>query len=42
MFRRAPAGLPVHEFEALAAPVAATAIPAHTPITRDHIRAGRL
>ena len=41
MFRRAPAGLAVHEFEALPAPVAATAIPARTPITRDNVRAGR-
>lgn len=35
MFRRAPAGLPAHEFESLAAPVAATTIPAGTPITAD-------
>jgi sialic acid synthase SpsE len=41
MFRRAPVGLAVHEFEALAAPVAATAIPALTPITRDNVRTSR-
>ena len=41
MFRRAPEGLAVHEFEALAAPVAASAIAARTPITRDKVRVGR-
>jgi sialic acid synthase SpsE len=41
MFRRASQGLAVYEFEALARPVAATAIAARTPITRDNVRAGR-
>ena len=40
MFRRAPAGLPAYEFEALTAPIAAEAIAARTPITIDKLRGG--
>jgi N,N'-diacetyllegionaminate synthase len=40
VFRRAPAGMPADDFEALGAPIAAEPIPAWAPITPDKLKGG--
>ena len=42
MFRRAPSGLTVHEFESIAGPIAVVAIAQGSPITREAVREGGL